>query len=641
MPKIQKLDARLANQIAAGEVVDRPASVLKELIENALDAGAKSIDVDIEAGGLRRICVKDDGSGIESDDLTLAFDSHATSKIGSLPDLESVATLGFRGEALASISSVSRAELTSNATDDSSLARRAKCAGRDMAVETFPAGRTQGTTVDIKDLFFNTPARKKFLRTERTEYNHLEEVFVRNALSRFDVSFKLTHNGKAMQLLRPCETILEKESRIAKLLGKEFIEHALALEFEHPDFHLQGWIAQPSFSRSQADRQYFFVNGRVIRDKVVAHAIKLAYKDVLYHGRHPAYVLFFRLPHNAVDVNVHPSKHEVRFRESRGVHDFIFRSLHRTLAAVRPEDNLSAQGSAEQFDTDGVFAGRVTEEGAVTSGRVAERVVAESAIAEGAIAENGFMASQHSLQLRDSGVPGSFERHYYDGAASDSAALEKLLQSHPANSDRLADFDVEQQHQVPPLGFAIAQLHGVFILAQNALGLVIVDMHAAHERITYERMKLAYAENKIQRQPLLVPVAVSLSAREIATINQHQTLLNGLGMVVQIVAEEQLVIREVPVMLAAQNAEQLLRDVLADLVEMGQSSRLEEKMNELLSTMACHGSVRANKRLTLPEMDALLRDMEVTERSGQCNHGRPTWVQLTMQELDKLFLRGR
>ncbi len=615
MSRIKKLDPRLANQIAAGEVVDRPASVLKELMENSLDAGAASIEVDVEAGGTKRIRVKDDGCGIAADDIALALESHATSKINDLDDLESVETLGFRGEALASISSVSRTDVITNNSDDTARGISARCAGRDMGVEVKQAGRAKGTTVDVHDLFFNTPARKKFLRTERTEYSHLEEVFLRNALSRFDINFRLAHNGKIVYALRDCPGQLEKEKRVAKLLGSQFMQSAVAIEVEHAGYRLYGWVAQPEYSRSQADRQYFFVNGRVVRDRVISHAVKQAYRDVLFHGRHPAYVLYFELDHAAVDVNVHPAKHEVRFRDSRNVHDFIFRSLHRALADVRPEDNVEANVEA-------AFA-------------------SASELATGAGEQASLSLAQESVRQQVQEPSAPYHRMGAESAGWSGQAGASLEQLFGRGQDEQQTTVENNDEQIPPLGYAIGQLHGIYVLAQNAHGLVLVDMHAAHERITYERMKVGFSSSKLQAQPLLVPISVALSRREIDCVSGNVDQLERLGLGLQVVSDEQLVIREVPVMLASQNAERLVRDVIADFISFGSSQRINDNMDDILSTMACHGSVRANRILSIPEMNALLRDMEATERSGQCNHGRPTWTQLTIKELDKLFLRGR
>jgi len=618
MAKIKKLGTRLANQIAAGEVVDRPASVLKELIENSLDAHATKIDVEIDAGGTKRVVVRDNGSGIDGDDMALALDSHATSKIIELDDLDAVATLGFRGEALASISSVSRLRLLSNASDEAAQAREAVSAGRDMQVVVKPVARPRGTTVEVKDLFFNTPARRKFLRTEKTEYNHIEEVFRRNALAAFHSAFELKHNGRAIYALRACANRLEREQRLAKLLGQPFIDSAVHMQIEQGGLQLQGWIAKPEFSRSQADMQYFFVNGRVVKDKIIGHAVRQAYRDVLYHGRQPAFVLYLTLDAADVDVNVHPAKHEVRFRDSRRVHDFIYRNLHKTLADVRPADTLTAEP---------VQPGVASESIAASAPRQGGLGLAES--------------SGAAYQYTSTGARGS--RHASDNA---HAALQRLF-SAPANlaAPNAQQTGTEPQSQaeqdIPPLGYALAQLKGIYILAENAQGLILVDMHAAHERITYERMKTDYRSASLQAQPLLVPLQLQFSRKEADCAERHATLFSQLGFTLQRLGEETIALREIPLLLANANAEQLIRDVLADFLEHGSSERIANSIDDILSTMACHGSVRANRRLTIPEMNALLRDMEATERSGQCNHGRPTWTLLGLAELDKLFLRGR
>ncbi|MDG2079782.1 MAG: DNA mismatch repair endonuclease MutL [Pseudomonadales bacterium] len=624
MAKIQKLGTRLANQIAAGEVVDRPASVLKELIENSLDAKASKIEVEIDAGGTKRVLVRDNGSGIASDDMALALDSHATSKIVELDDLDAVATLGFRGEALASISSVSRLRLMSNATDIASQAWEAMSSGREMDVVLKPVARPRGTTVEVKDLFFNTPARRKFLRTEKTEYNHLEEVFRRNALAAFDSAFELIHNGKAIYALRACSARLDQEQRLAKLLGQPFIDSALHLVIERDGYQLQGWIAKPEFSRSQADMQYFFVNGRVVKDKVIGHAVRQAYRDVLFHGRQPAFVLYLTLDPADVDVNVHPAKHEVRFRDSRRVHDFIYRNLHKTLADVRPESVLE---NAQQGDASLGNAGGWPVNSA----------------AAGSYAQSG-------LNLGEAANPGYAPFRQGGGGYSSASgdrqhlALQRLFNGSDANGgqDNVASIDGGlDTEQVPPLGYALAQLKGVYILAENVEGLIVVDMHAAHERIIYERMKTAHQESTLQSQPLLVPQSLQLSRKEVDCAELHADVFHRLGFALQRMGDENIIVREMPVILADANTEQLLRDVIADLLEHGSSERIANSMDDILSTMACHGSVRANRRLSIPEMNALLRDMEATERSGQCNHGRPTWAAMSLAELDKLFLRGR
>lgn len=607
MSKIKLLSPRLANQIAAGEVVERPASVIKELIENSLDAGASRIDIDIEAGGIKLMRIRDDGVGIEEDDMPLALSRHATSKIYDLEDLEQVRSLGFRGEALASISSVSRLTMISN-TENQGAGWKAETEGREMDVQVSPCPHPQGATVEVRDLFFNTPARRKFLRTEKTEFNHLLEVVKRQALARFDVGFHLRHNGKSIHSLKPCASQLEQERRIATVCGPAFMQNALHINTEVTGLKLWGWVALPTFSRSQADLQHFFVNGRVIRDKLVTHAVRQAYRDVLFHGRHPAYVLYLEVDPASVDVNVHPTKHEVRFRDGRTVHDFLFRSLHRALADVRPEDQLAPASLATETHRQSADAASVT------------------------------MVQQQPMPLRsDRHQPAeiresiaSYQSLYGNSGGRSSCSL-------PSAQAAESDADVE----VPPLGWAIAQLKGIYILAENAQGLVLVDMHAAHERITYERMKQARAGEGIKAQPLLVPESIAVSQREADCAEQRADFFQSLGLELERAGPESLMVRQVPIMLSSSNVEQLIRDVLADLLEQGGSDRIEAHINEILATMACHGSVRANRKLTIPEMNALLRDMEETERSGQCNHGRPTWTQLTLDELDKLFLRGQ
>ena len=603
---IRILEPRLANQIAAGEVVERPASVVKEAVENSLDAGARRIDIDIEAGGTRLIRIRDDGRGIAGRDLSLALARHATSKISSIEDLEAVGSLGFRGEALASIASVSRLTLTSNTAEGSADGQQAQCDGRDMAVSVAPAPHPRGTTLEVRDLFYNTPARRKFLRTDKTEFGHLHEVIKRQALSRPDVTFTLRHNGKQSLQLNAADSESEQRRRVANICGVEFSEHAVPIERQAGSFRLWGWVAEPTFSRSQADLQYFFVNGRVIRDKLVTHAIRQAYRDVLFHGRHPAFVLFFELDPAGVDVNVHPTKHEVRFRDSRGVHDFLFGTLSRALADVRPGQPAASVAEPIQEampDQLGI--------GLATGGLPNQPMPASNpaAVSMGAI----------------SGRP--------------SSAVAAAFGGWPRREDTA--LSEHRSGDVPPLGFAVAQLHGVYILAENQHGLVLVDMHAAHERITYERLKRARDGGGITRQPLLVPVTLAVSSREAAIAAEQADDLASLGLLIEAVGEEAVVCRELPAALKDADVEALVRDVLGDLLEFGTSDRVASSLDELLSTLACHTSVRANRRLTLPEMNALLRDMEETERSGQCNHGRPTWTQLDMTDLDKLFLRGR
>lgn len=642
MPSIKLLSPRLANQIAAGEVVERPASVLKELVENALDAGARRIDVEVEQGGVRLIRVRDDGVGIPEAELPLSLSRHATSKIATLDDLEAVGSLGFRGEALASISSVSRLTLTSR-TEEQEAASRVEVEGRDMDARVSPAAHPVGTTVEVRDLFFNTPARRKFLRTEKTEFGHVEEVLRRQALGRFDTGFTLRHNQKVVHSLRPAETELDHERRIGSLCGQKFIDNAVVIDAEATGLRLRGWVALPTFSRSQADLQYFFVNGRVIRDRLVAHAVRQAYRDVLYNNRHPAFVLYLDLDPANVDVNVHPTKHEVRFRDGRLVHDFIFRTLHRALADVRPDDHFR-----------GAVAQSLGREGGEPVSQPPAMPGGQPATTPGAV--GGSPVGGYG------GYPGSAPTQQSPWAAQDQMAFYRSLsegggpdrlQGNTALSEPRAYPDArptpamgatpleEGEQGEPPLGYAIAQLHGIYILAQSRQGMIIVDMHAAHERITYERMKRALDAEDLTSQPLLVPVSVAVSQKEAGLAEDHGGELATLGLVVERIGPETLAVRQLPALLRGADAEQLLRDVLADLIANGSSDRVEAQTHELLGTMACHGSVRANRQLTIPEMNALLRDMEATERSGQCNHGRPTWTLVTLPELDKLFLRGR
>jgi DNA mismatch repair protein MutL len=583
---IRGLPAHLVNQIAAGEVIERPASVVKELAENSLDAGADRIAIDVDGGGARRIRISDNGGGIPDDELELALHPHATSKITSLDDLEAVASLGFRGEALASIASVSRLSLSSRPPDAEAGARIESEGGRSGDVE--PCAMPPGTVIEVRDLFFNTPARRKFLKTDRTEFNHVGELVKRLALARMDVAFEFRHNGRASRNLPPAANAAARLDRVRRVCGGEFVDSALPVEAEHRGLRLTGWVARPGFSRAQADMQFFFVNGRLVRDRLVAHAIRQAYSDVLYGGRHPAYVLMLGIDPARVDVNVHPQKTEVRFRDGRLVHDFLFSMLNRVLAETR------------------------------AGGEAGRTITPPADPAPIAPAASGGASSQAGLGLPVAEAIARYAELGRPGASPDDAA-----------------------HEVPPLGFALAQLHGVYILSQTARGLAVVDMHAAHERITYERMKTSWAEDRVRNQPLLVPETLAVSAREVAALEEQGDELARLGFDVDAAGPESVVVRAVPALLARADVPGLVRDVLADLVELGSSRRVADAVDELLSTAACHGSVRANRKLTIEEMNALLRDMERTERSDQCNHGRPTWVELDMQQLDRLFLRGR
>ncbi|MDE0981896.1 MAG: DNA mismatch repair endonuclease MutL [Gammaproteobacteria bacterium] len=625
MSRINLLSQRLANQIAAGEVVERPASVVKELMENSLDAGASRLEIEVEQGGMKQIKIKDDGLGIHKQDLELALSRHATSKITDLEDLENIASLGFRGEALASISSVSRLTMTSKADDDVTAGSgdnsgwKVVAEGQEMDVILSPAAHSRGTTLEVRDLFFNTPARKKFLKTEKTEFSRIDEILKRIALSRFDVQFSLTHNQRAIRKLLPAKSDQEKQRRVALVCGPAFVESSVFVEMEGQGLRLWGWVSLPTFSRSQADLQYFYVNGRIIRDKLVTHAVKQAYRDVLFHGRHPAYVLYLELAPSTVDVNVHPTKHEVRFRDSRLVHDFLFSSLHKALAELRPADRLAdnVQNNGKESDP---FADKRSDNAA---GNFAASSDSNFAV--------GNFSDQNSLSLAE---PTSNNYSYRPNSGQPAVGA---IQSQLENFAKLTAGDAE----VPPLGYAIAQLHGIYILAQNKEGLITVDMHAAHERITYERMKTACQNEELKMQPLLVPLSIAVSQSEADCTETEQGALLSIGIELERAAAESIVVRQVPSILRNANIEQLVRDVLSDVLEYGSSDRIQAHQDELLSTMACHGSVRANRHLTIPEMNALLRDMEATERSGQCNHGRPTWVYQSLDELDKLFLRGQ
>jgi DNA mismatch repair protein MutL len=609
---IQILPDHLVNQIAAGEVVERPASVVKELLENSLDAGADHVTVSLEQGGKNLLRVVDNGSGIARHELALALQRHATSKIASLHDLENVASMGFRGEALPSIASVSRLEIASrHAAEGHGWA--VSC-HNGVVAEPVPHALAAGTRVEVADLFYNTPARRKFLRADKTEFNHIDELIRKFALARFDVAFQLEHNGKRVAWYPQADTEALQDKRLRAAMGEEFLAHVVALSEQRGELSLRGWIAEPRFNRAQADRQFFFVNGRAVRDRLVAHAVRQAFQDVLFHGRHPAFVLYLELPPAWVDMNVHPQKHEVRFRDGRAVHDFLFSALHHALAQagagagmLRPGSGLSAPGD----DSNAGFA-YVREPG--TGFHPVDIPAYAAAFRQGSI----------GLSVADQLV-----------------AYRQVLAPATGNPGTARGLPPAGDAEIPPLGFALAQLHGVYILSQNQAGLVLTDMHAAHERITYERMKTRLEGEGIRSQRLLVPTSVVLSEAEADLAEDHRESLHRLGLVFDRSGPETLLLRELPALLADADGAALLRDVVADLARDGHSSRVESETNVLLSTMACHGSVRAHRSLSLAEMNALLRDMEHTERSGQCNHGRPTWVQLDMGTLDRLFLRGR
>ena len=578
MPAIRILPELLVSQIAAGEVVERPASVLKELLENSLDAGATAIAVALEEGGIRRIQVEDDGAGIAHADLPLALASHATSKIHTLDDLEGVATMGFRGEALASIAAVARVSIASRTADaPHGHAIRAEAARLD---ELEPAARAQGTTVSVADLYFNTPARRKFLRTEATEFGHCDEIFRRVALARPDVEFSLRHNGRVSSHLRKQEL----GERAAALLGREFVDSSVAVDAESGPLRLRGLAGSPQAARSRADMQYFFVNGRFVRDRLLAHAAREAWRELLHGERQPAYLLFLELDPRGVDVNVHPAKTEVRFRDARAVHQFVLHAVGRALAPGVAEAPVAFAEFAP-----GPAALRPAFQG---------RFAVEQPVA----AYQSFVSSAMQAAAQPAPLPDS-------GAA--------------------------------PLGYALAQLHGVYILAQNEAGLVLVDTHAAHERIVMEKLRDSIDAGAVQRQRLLVPVVFRTEALDVATAEENTQVLEALGLEVTVAGPNELAVRAAPVLLANGDVASLVRGVLAELREFGAAQVLAARRDELLAGMACHAAVRANRSLGVAEMNALLREMEATERSGSCNHGRPTWYQLTLADLDKLFLRGR
>lgn len=685
MRRIQILPPLLANQIAAGEVIERPASVVKELLENSLDAGAKDIEIHIEKGGIPLIRIRDDGKGIHKDDLTLALSRHATSKIHSLHDLEQVHSLGFRGEALASIASVSRLTLSSRYQHEP-LAWQIQVEGREPEPHLQPVSHPPGTTIEIRDLFFNTPARRKFLRAEKTEFAHIEEIVKRMALSAFDVGFSLKHNQRVIFSFPPASSPYEKEQRIARLLGEPFIQHAFAIEFTSGSLALSGWLAAPEFNRSQADMQYFYVNGRIIRDKTVSHAIKEAYHDVLYGGRYPAYLLFLKLEAEAVDVNVHPTKHEVRFRDNRSIHHFLVKNIQQTLTTIKagevpsldaltikesdsPQTRLELLKSNQDIMT-------VAEETSPSAPSFNRPKPPDSALkSPRSFAQKNKYPQTASFAKIQEQLP--LYKEFYTKANKDFSTTEVLPKSASMENSDLKSSEEQKTENfsstlekinatsitqasasemstliqetkstpdvlsIPPLGFALGQLHGIYILAQNTEGLVVVDMHAAHERILYEQLKSQMDSGALQKQTLLVPIVVTATEREIDCAEEQVSLFEHLGIVIERISPTSCAIRQIPMILKNENMAQLMADVFTDLMVQENSSRIQHHIHEILGTIACRVSTRAHRSLTLTEMNALLRDMEKTNSSGQCNHGRPTWRQFSMKTLDQLFLRGR
>ncbi len=611
MPSIRALPPTLVNQIAAGEVIERPSSVVKELVENSLDAGARRVDIDIEAGGTRLIRVRDNGCGMNPDDLPLAVASHATSKISSFDDLEHVPSMGFRGEALASISAIARFSLISRQAETEQAFRIELSGGQLQASR--PEQHPPGTTVEVRDLFYNVPARRKFLRAERTEFAHIHDLLKSLALVHSGVEFRLTHQGRVVHIWKIAHDEKAWLQRVADILGTDFPQQSLRIDRAAAGMHLSGWVGLPTISRAQADAQYFYVNTRLVRNRVVAHAVRQAYTDVLFHGRHPRFVLHLELDPAGVDVNVHPAKHEVRFRQQRLVHDFLFHTLNEVLAQTSP--------------------GQVVSQLQVSEGGLHGSSSGSSALPPGLPTLMQSWPARTSSQRH-------LPLHVREQPLATYAALagETVIAEQQPPITPLGD---SEESQVPPLGFAIAQLKGIYILAENAEGLVLVDMHAAHERITYEKLKASHAKSSLRSQRLLMPLKLTVRAKEADAAEEYAEALNQWGLELSRIAPLGVVVRSIPVLLEGANVQDLTNDVLGELAQHGHSRRLQELENALLSSMACHGSVRAGRRLSIAEMNALLRDMEDTERSGQCNHGRPTWSQLSLQELDRLFMRGR
>jgi DNA mismatch repair protein MutL len=604
---IQILPDLLINQIAAGEVVERPAAALKELLENSLDAGATTLDIDLAEGGVKRIRIADNGHGIVKEQLPLALARHATSKIRVLDDLEHVQSLGFRGEALASLAAIARLTIASRAHLSAHASRIEAVGGDVLPIE--PAALDAGTVVTAEDLFFNTPARRKFLKTTATEFGHCEDVALRVALAAPQVSVSLTHNGRRIWQHRASDAA----TRVAAILGDEFFAASAAVDEGSPAINISGWIGLPRYARASRDQQYLYVNGRFVRDKLLAHAIREAYADVLHGGRHPAYALFVTLDAALVDVNVHPTKSEVRFRDSRAVHQFVFHALNKALSRATTE-NAAAVANPASWASD---------------------AARPPATAVGSTF-NWQRATQPGFNQLSAREPNAF----YEVMRGPAATGENPANTAPLLAEQ-AIAQAARHEQFPPLGYALAQLHGVYVLAQNASGLVLVDMHAAHERIVYEKLKVALDLSQLASQPLIAPLPMALAERDVQLVEAHRTFFAQLGFEVAIMSPREVAIRAVPAMLPGLDAASMVRELLDDLAQHGASRALTEKRDEILATMACHGAVRASRMLTIPEMNALLRDMEATERSGQCNHGRPTWYQFRMHDLDRLFMRGR
>ncbi len=616
MSAIKPLSDLLISQIAAGEVVERPASAFKEMLENSVDAGATEININLLQGGIKLIRVADNGTGISKDDMPLALARHATSKIGTLEDLQQVTSLGFRGEALASIAAVSRLTLASHKLEEKHGWKVQAEAGRVSPPE--PIALACGTTVEMHDLYFNTPARRKFLKTDATEFSYCDETFKRVALSRPHIGFTLQHNGVVRRHLRPADI----RPRIAALLGDEFSQTSVFVDENAAGVRLWGAAALPAHARSSRDAQYFFVNGRFVRDKLVTHALREAYRDVLHLDRHPAFVLFLEIKAEAVDVNVHPTKIEVRFRDPRALHQFIFHVINKALAMHNPASTTVRSA------TTGVQVG---SQGNGNRPQEDRRTDEREAGGLSSYARQGVI----SLVPRIPPIPSV--------AAQSQAFYTALFGADSASPEPTEVFPAQdaEKHEIPPMGFALGQLRGIYILSQNERGLLIVDMHAAHERLLYEKLKTALDNCTLSMQPLLIPVIFNADSLDITTAEENSAALSGLGFEISVLSPTMLAVRSVPAALKDADVVKLVREVLSDIREFGASQALTGRRNELLATMACHGAVRANRMMTIPEMNALLRDMEVTERAGQCNHGRPTWFEISLADLDKMFMRGR
>jgi DNA mismatch repair protein MutL len=628
---IKTLPPQLVNQIAAGEVVERPASVLKELIENSIDAGATQICVAVEQGGIALMSVRDNGCGIVKDELGLALSRYATSKITNVKDLQAISTMGFRGEALPSISSVSRLSLTSR-TAESASGWQVTADGTEKAVEPRPGSLAEGTYIEVRDLFYNIPARRKFLRAERTEFSHIQALVRKMALSHFNIGFELSHNQREIFSLAPAKDQAAEEQRIAGFLGKAFIDNALLLDFASTGLHLRGWIGLPTYSRGQADQQHFFINHRLVRDKLLSHAVRQAYQDVLFHGRFPIFVLYLEMDPSLVDVNAHPAKLEVRFRDSRTVHDFVVQAVKNALQAVRPDSTASdSQQLQPKQQADSVNS-------------KSPYFVAEP--------EATYQAPrQYNLPLETPATSSSFDSSDKATEAIARVPVTQVFESINLNaqggassSEHFYSQQVDQdqaEDSVPVLGFALAHLHNIYILAESRNGLVLVDAHAGHERIVYEKLKQQFDRQDIAVQPLLIPVSINVSQQEADLLEQRLSELARVGLEIERLGPEQLLVRSVPAALEKADIEGLVRDIIADLNSFDCSDRVEHLSQRILADMACRGAIRAGRRLTRDEMNQLLRDMEKTRFSGQCNHGRPTWVELDQEALDKLFLRGQ